>query len=230
LTRGRTWLAARRDGDRRMTSGTDRVEFDENGLVPVIAQDVATGDVLTLAYANREAVEKTLSSGEGHYYSRSRSELWRKGATSGNTQRVVEVKLDCDEDALLYRVEPRGPACHTGHTSCFFTTLAREQVGFASARDREVSFGTMVDHLAGTIARRHREMPEGSYTASLIQGGKERLAQKVGEEAVEVVVAALSDERLAEEAADLLYHLLVLLEERDVGIEDVAKVLHDRHG
>jgi phosphoribosyl-AMP cyclohydrolase / phosphoribosyl-ATP pyrophosphohydrolase len=186
--------------------------------------------VLTLAYANREAVEKTLSSGEAHYYSRSRSELWRKGATSGNTQRVVEVKLDCDEDALLYRVEPRGPACHTGHNSCFFTTLAREQVGFASAGDREVPFGTMVDHLAGTIARRHREMPEGSYTASLIQGGKERLAQKVGEEAVEVVVAALSDERLAEEAADLVYHLLVLLEERDVGIEDVAKVLHDRHG
>jgi phosphoribosyl-ATP pyrophosphohydrolase/phosphoribosyl-AMP cyclohydrolase len=186
--------------------------------------------VLTLAYANREAFEKTLSSGEAHYYSRSRSELWRKGATSGNTQRVVEVKLDCDGDALLYRVEPRGPACHTGQKSCFFTTLAGERVGVAPADDREIPLGTMVERLAGTIARRHREMPEGSYTASLIQGGKERLAQKVGEEAVEVVVAALSDERLAEEAADLLYHLLVLLEERDVGIEDVAKVLHDRHG
>ena len=202
--------------------------FDENGLVPVIAQDVATGDVLTLAYANREAVEMTLSSGEAHYYSRSRSELWRKGATSGNTQRVVGVKLDCDGDALLYRVEPRGPACHTGQNSCFFTTLAG--VGVAPADDRKVPFGTMVERLAGTIARRHREMPEGSYTVSLIQGGKERLAQKVGEEAVEVVVAALSDERLPEEAADLVYHLLVLLEERGVGIEDVAKVLHDRHG
>ena len=212
-----------------MTSATDRVMFDENGLVPVVAQDVATGDVLTLAYANREAVEKTLSSGEAHYYSRSRSELWRKGATSGNTQRVVEVKLDCDGDALLYSVEPRGPACHTGHKSCFFTILAGERVGVAPAGDREVPFGTMVE-LAGTIAQRHIEMPEGSYTASLIQGGKERLAQKVGEEAVEVVVAALSDERLSEEAADLLYHLLVLLEERGVRIEDVAKVLHDRHG
>ena len=210
-----------------MTPAIDRVDFDENGLVPVVAQDAATGDVLTLAYANSEALEKTLASGEAHYYSRSRSELWRKGATSGNTQRVVEVRLDCDGDALLYRVEPRGPACHTGEQSCFFTTL--EGVGVAAA-DNDVSFGTMVERLAGTIAQRHREMPEGSYTAGLIRQGTERLAQKVGEEAVEVVVAALGDERLAEEAADLVYHLLVLLEERGVGIETVAKVLHDRHG
>src|SRR5918911_3642010 len=207
-----------------MTPAVDRVEFDGNGLVPVIAQDAATGDVLTLAYANSEAVEKTLASGEAHYYSRSRFELWRKGATSGNTQRVVEVKLDCDGDALLYRVEPRGPACHTGHRSCFFTTLAGERVGAVLAGDREVPFGAMVERLAATIARRHREMPEGSYTASLIQGGKQRLAQKVGEEAVEGVIAALSDERLSEEAADLVYHLLVLLEERDVGTDQVARV------
>jgi phosphoribosyl-ATP pyrophosphohydrolase/phosphoribosyl-AMP cyclohydrolase len=183
-------VTARRD--ECMTSAPDRVKFDENGLVPVITQDVATGEVLTLAYVNREAVEKTLSSGEAHYYSRSRSEIWHKGETSGNTQRIVEVKLDCDGDALLYRVEPRGPACHTGHRSCFFTTLAGERV---LAGDREVPFGTMVERLAATIARRHREMPEGSYTASLIQGGKQRLAQKVGEE-----------------------------------IEEVAKVLHARHG
>ena len=185
--------------------------------------------MLTLAYANREAVEKTLASGEAHYYSRSRSELWRKGATSGNTQRVVEVRLDCDGDALLYMVEPRGPACHTGEKSCFFTSLAGEGVG-VRPRDHSVPFGTMVEQLAGTIAQRHREMPEGSYTVSLIEGGPERLAQKVGEEAVEVVIAALSDERLPEEAADLVYHLLVLLEERGVGTEDVARVLHDRHG
>ena len=213
-----------------MIRAIDRVVFDENGLVPVIAQDVATGDVLTLAYANREAVEKTLSSGEAHYYSRSRSELWRKGATSGNTQRVVEVRLDCDADALLYVVEPHGPACHTGQKSCFFTTLAGEGVGVAPAGESEVHLGTMVERLAATIAQRHREMPEGSYTVSLIQSGPERLSQKVGEEAVEVIVAALSDERLPEEAADLIYHLLVLLEERGVGVEDVAKVLHDRHG
>ena len=212
-----------------MTSGPANVEFDQNGLVPVVAQDAATGDVLTLAYANREALEKTLSSGEAHYYSRSRSELWRKGATSGNTQRVVEVRLDCDGDALLYRVEPRGPACHTGESSCFYTTLAGEGVGISPA-DHDVGFGTMIERLAGTIAQRHREMPEGSYTAGLIQQGTDRLAQKVGEEAVEVVVAALADERLAEETADLVYHLLVLLEERGVGLEDVARVLHDRHG
>jgi phosphoribosyl-AMP cyclohydrolase / phosphoribosyl-ATP pyrophosphohydrolase len=213
-----------------VTPAVDRIVFDENGLVPVIAQDVATGDVLTLAYANRDALEKTLSSGEAHYYSRSRSELWRKGATSGNTQRVVEVRLDCDADALLYVVEPHGPACHTGQKSCFFTTLAGEGVGVAPAGESEVHLGTMVERLARTIAQRHREMPEGSYTVSLIQSGPERLSQKVGEEAVEVIVAALSDERLPEEAADLIYHLLVLLEERGVRVECVAKVLHDRHG
>src|SRR3712207_4872414 len=116
----------------------------------VVAQDVATGDVLTLAYANREAVEKTLSSGEAYYYSRSRSELWRKGATSGNTQRVVEVRLDCDGDALLYRVVPRGPACHTGEETCFFTTLSGDGVGVAADGD-DVTFGAMVERLAGTI-------------------------------------------------------------------------------
>jgi phosphoribosyl-ATP pyrophosphohydrolase/phosphoribosyl-AMP cyclohydrolase len=207
-------------------SAAGEIRFDERGLVPVIAQDASTGAVLTLAYANREAVEKTLMSGEAHYYSRSRRELWRKGATSGNTQRVVEVRLDCDEDALLYRVLPSGPACHTGEESCFFKTLAGTEAKDAS----EPGFGAMVEKLAATIAERHRDMPEESYTAGLIRHGTPQVAQKVGEEAVEVVVAALGDERLAEEAADLLYHLLVLLEERGVGIKEVAKVLHDRHG
>jgi phosphoribosyl-ATP pyrophosphohydrolase/phosphoribosyl-AMP cyclohydrolase len=213
-----------------MTAAVDRVRFDGSGLVPVIAQDAATWSVLTLAYANREAVEKTLASGEAHYYSRSRSELWRKGATSGNTQKVVEVRLDCDGDALLYMVEPRGPACHTGEESCFFSSLAGEGVGVRATGGNKVPFGAMVERLAGTIAQRHEDMPEGSYTVSLIEGGPERLAQKVGEEAVEVVIAALSNDRLSEEAADLVYHLLVLLEERGVGTEQVAKVLHDRHG
>ena len=212
-----------------MTPGLESLRFDDNGLVPVVAQDAATGDVLTLAYANREAVEKTLSTGEAHYYSRSRAELWRKGATSGNTQMVVEVRVDCDGDALLYRVEPRGPACHTGEMTCFYSTLAGEGVGVATGPDG-VSLGTMVERLAGTIAQRHRDMPQESYTAGLIRRGPERLAQKVGEEAVEVVIAALRDDRLAEETADLVYHLLVLLEERGVGTEKVAGVLRDRHG
>ena len=211
-------------------TAVENVRFDEAGLVPVVAQDAATGDVLTLAYANREAVEKTLATGEAHFYSRSRGELWRKGATSGNTQRVVEVRLDCDGDALLYRVEPRGPACHTGERTCFFTTMAGDGVGVATDGPDGLTLGTMVERLAGTIAQRHREMPQESYTAGLIRRGPERLAQKVGEEAVEVVIAALREDRLAEETADLVYHLLVLLEERGVGTEVVAGVLRDRHG
>ena len=211
-------------------TAVESVRFDGGGLVPVVAQDAATGDVLTLAYANREALEETLATGEAHFYSRSRQELWRKGETSGNTQRVVEVRLDCDGDAVLYRVEPRGPACHTGERTCFFTTLAGEGVGVATEGSDGTGLGTMVERLAGLIARRHAEMPEGSYTAGLIRRGPERVAQKVGEEAVEVVIAALRDERIAEETADLLYHLLVLLEERGVSIEEVAGVLRDRHG
>jgi len=211
-------------------TAVENVRFDENGLVPVVAQDAATGDVLTLAYANREAIEKTLDTGEAHFYSRSRGELWRKGETSGNTQRVVEVRLDCDGDALLYRVEPRGPACHTGERTCFYTTMAGEGVGVATEEADEASFGAVVERLAGTIAQRHREMPPESYTAGLIRRGPERVAQKVGEEAVEVVIAALRDDRLAEETADLVYHLLVLLEERGVGTEKIAGVLRDRHG
>jgi phosphoribosyl-ATP pyrophosphohydrolase/phosphoribosyl-AMP cyclohydrolase len=208
-------------------SAAEDIRFDERGLVPVIAQDATTNAVLTLAYANREAVEKTLESGEAHYYSRSRDELWRKGATSGNTQKVIEVRLDCDGDALLYRVEPRGPACHTGEETCFFTRVSGKGI---ETGDGERNLGSMVDRLAATISQRRREMPEGSYTAKLLEGGTERVAQKVGEEAVEVVVAALAGERLAEEAADLVYHLLVLLEERGVGTAEVARVLRDRHG
>lgn len=207
------------------------IRFDENGLIPVVAQDAVTGEVLMLAYADREAMEKTLASGEAHYFSRSRGELWRKGATSGNTQRVVEVRHDCDGDALLYKVEPRGPACHTGERSCFFTTVAGEGVvPAAGGGDEPVGFGAMAEYLAGVIAQRHKDMPEGSYTAKLFARGTERVAQKVGEESVEVVIAALRDDRLAEEAADLVYHLLVLLEERGVGVEEVGRVLRDRHG
>lgn len=211
-------------------SAVDNIRFDENGLAPVVAQDVNTGEVLTLAYANLEAVEKTLESGEANYYSRSRDELWRKGETSGNTQRVAEVRLDCDADALLYKVEPRGPACHTGERSCFFTTLAGEGTGVSVGGDGKVeSFGEMIEHLAATISQRHGEMSEESYTAGLLRRGTGRISQKVGEEAVEVVVAALENDRLAEETADLMYHLLVLLEDRGVSIEDVARVLRERH-
>ena len=198
------------------------IRYDERGLIPVVAQDTNTGEILMLAYANEEALAKTVETREAHYYSRSRGELWRKGATSGNTQKVVEVRLDCDGDAVLYKVAPRGPACHTGEESCFFTPVL--------SSDGEVpNLGRTLTRLAGTVARRHREMPDGSYTAKLIGRGTGRVAQKVGEEAVEVVIAALNGEELAEEVADLLYHLLVLLEERGVRLEEVARVLDERH-
>ena len=203
-------------------SAPEEIRYDEGGLVPVVAQDADTGEVLMLAYANREAVERTVETGEAHYYSRSREELWHKGSTSGNTQKVIEVRLDCDGDALLYRVEPAGPACHTGERSCFFTTLA-------GSDGEALNLGRTLTRLAGTIAGRHQEMPEGSYTAKLFERGAGYTAQKLGEEAVEVVVAALENDRLAEETADLLYHLLVLLEERGVGVGEVARVLDERH-
>ncbi|HEX2098435.1 MAG TPA: bifunctional phosphoribosyl-AMP cyclohydrolase/phosphoribosyl-ATP diphosphatase HisIE [Rubrobacteraceae bacterium] len=203
-------------------SALEGIRYDENGLVPVVAQDANTGEVLMLAYANEEAVRKTVETGEAHYHSRSRDELWYKGATSGNTQKMVEIRLDCDGDALLYRVDLRGPACHTGAYSCFFTSMA-------SSRGETPSFGRTLERLVVTIAERHREMPEGSYTANLLQYGTGRVAQKVGEEAVEVVVAALKGEKLAEETADLLYHLMVLLEERGVAVGEVARILDERH-
>jgi phosphoribosyl-ATP pyrophosphohydrolase/phosphoribosyl-AMP cyclohydrolase len=198
------------------------IHYNERGLVPVVAQDANTGEVLMLAYANAEAVEKTVETGEAHYHSRSRGKIWRKGETSGNTQRVVQVCLDCDGDALLYRVDPAGPACHTGENSCFFTSLM-------SAYEKDPSLGRILERLAGTIAERRREMLEDSYTVELIGRGTARIAQKVGEEAVEVIIAALEGKRLAEESADLLYHLLVLLEERSIKPEKVAKVLNERH-
>ena len=203
-------------------SALEGIRYDEKGLVPVVAQDVNTGEILMLAYASEEALAKTVETGEAHYYSRSRGELWRKGATSGNTQKVVEVRLDCDGDALLYRVLPRGPACHTGEDSCFFTTVMGPD-------GEALNLGYTLARLTETIAERHRKMPEGSYTAKLLERGLGYTAQKVGEEAVEVVVAALKGERLAEESADLLYHLLVLLEERGVDVGEVAKVLDERH-
>lgn len=207
----------------------DEIRFDESGIAPVVMQDAATGEVLTLAYANREAVEKTLQSGEAHFYSRSRGAMWRKGETSGNTQMVAEVRLDCDSDALLYKVHPEGPACHTGEKSCFYTTLAGKGVGLEKGVPRTETAGAMLDRLAATISERRGYSAEESYTAKLLASGTNRVAQKVGEESVEVVIASMNDDRLAEESADLLYHLLVLLEERGVGFERVGEVLRDRH-
>jgi phosphoribosyl-ATP pyrophosphohydrolase/phosphoribosyl-AMP cyclohydrolase len=194
------------------------IRFDEQGLVPVIIQDWHTGEVLTLAYANAEAVERTRSTGELHLWSRSRQELWHKGATSGNTQKVRALRLDCDGDALLALVEPAGPACHTGERTCFHH-------GDTDARAPH----EILPELERTLRSRQGERPEGSYTVKLLDD-PQLIGEKVMEEAEEVARAAReeTDERVDNEAADLLYHLLVLLRSRDRALSDAEEVLRGR--
>lgn len=201
------------------------VTFDERGLVPVVIADATTGDVLTLAWANREALERTAATRETHLYSRSRKSLWRKGETSGNTQHVVEMRLDCDGDAVLYRVVPSGPACHTGEATCFHTTLLEtDDLDDASA------FARAVVHLREVLVERKSASPDESYVAKLYAGGVDRIGKKIGEEATEVVIAAKNDDpdELVWEASDLLFHLFVLLEERGVSLARVGEHLLSR--
>ncbi|HEY8232977.1 MAG: bifunctional phosphoribosyl-AMP cyclohydrolase/phosphoribosyl-ATP diphosphatase HisIE [Burkholderiales bacterium] len=190
--------------------------FDANGLVPVVAQDRASGDVLMLAWADAEAVAKTAETGLAHFWSRSRKALWRKGETSGNTLRVVEARADCDKDALLLVVEPAGPACHTGARSCF--------------GDVSPTAAGMLEELARVVRLRAQAPPEESYTARLVAKGQAAVLKKIGEEATEVVLAASgeSDERLASESADLLFHLLLALDQRRVPLASVMDELRRR--
>jgi phosphoribosyl-ATP pyrophosphohydrolase/phosphoribosyl-AMP cyclohydrolase len=192
------------------------VNYDASGLVPVVVQDRASGDVLMLAWANAEAIERTLSTKYAHFWSRSRKALWRKGETSGNGLRVVEVRPDCDQDTLLFVVDPEGPACHNGTRTCF--------------GDEATSYGGMLEELSRVVASRAKHAPEGSYTARLLAKGQDAVLKKIVEEATEVVLAAKteSDRRLAEEAADLLYHLIVALHQRGVPLSQVMEVLRLR--
>jgi phosphoribosyl-ATP pyrophosphohydrolase/phosphoribosyl-AMP cyclohydrolase len=196
------------------------VAFDRNGLVPCVIQDWRTGEVLTLAYMNEEALRRTRETGEVHLYSRSRGEQWRKGETSGNTQTVKALRYDCDADTVLALVEPAGPACHTGERTCFFTG------DLEPAAPHEA-----LPALERTIAQRVAERPEGSYTAALL-ADPPHVGEKVTEEAEEVARAAReeSDERVAEEAADVLYHLSVLLTSRGIPQSAVMEVLNGRRG
>jgi phosphoribosyl-ATP pyrophosphohydrolase/phosphoribosyl-AMP cyclohydrolase len=197
----------------------DTLVWDAAGLIPAVVQDAASGEVLTLAWMNRESLARTLTSGETWFWSRSRGELWHKGATSGNTQRVVSLGADCDRDALVVRVTPRGPACHTGARSCFTAPGAE-------------SLGAALDAVVDVVARRKVERPAGSYTTYLFDAGLNKVCKKVGEEATEVIVASKDpdDDAVASEAADLLYHLTVLLAARGVGPEKVAAKLAARRG
>lgn len=193
-------------------------DFDKmDGLVPAIIQDSYTQKVLMLGFMNKEAYEKTLETGKVTFYSRTKQRLWTKGETSGNFLEVVSVKNDCDNDTLLIQVHPTGPVCHTGTDTCW-----------GEKNEQDIMF---LKELQDFIDKRHEEMPEKSYTTSLFKSGVNKIAQKVGEEAVETIIEACNgtDERLIYEGADLLYHLIVLLTSKGYRIEDLARELKERH-
>ena len=194
------------------------LDFDKmNGLIPAIIQDASTKNVLMLGYMNEEAYAKTKESGKVTFFSRSKQRIWVKGETSGNFLNVVSIEEDCDHDTLLVKAIPEGPVCHTGSATCF---------------NDDNSYGVQfLSFLQDFIDKRHKEMPEGSYTTSLFESGINRIAQKVGEEALETVIEATNgtNGRLVYEAADMLYHLIVLLSEQGLRIEDLAEALYRRH-
>ena len=198
------------------------VKFDENGLVPVIVQDSTTAEVLMTAWANEEALKLTADSGELTLWSRSRKELWKKGETSGNVMRVIELRIDCDGDTLLAIVDPAGPACHTGKRTCFYRSL------WGKENSTEATF---LGRLWGYLNIRKSEDPEESYTARLLAKGPSRVAQKVGEEGVETAIAAATGDResFRYEAADLIYHLLVAGISSGITFNEVLEELMSRH-
>lgn len=203
-----------------MTLDIKSLKFDERGLIPAIVQDARTREVLTLAYMNAESLSRTIETGETWFWSRSRNELWHKGATSGNTQTVVNLMHDCDHDAIVVLVNPAGPACHTGARSCFDSN--------DEFPDKDL--GLLLANLYELIETRERDRPEGSYTTYLFNNGLDKILKKVGEESAETIIAAKneSNARLTSEVADLVYHLLVLLVARGVKLEEIAAELGRR--
>jgi phosphoribosyl-AMP cyclohydrolase / phosphoribosyl-ATP pyrophosphohydrolase len=206
-----------------------RIRFDERGLVPAVVQDAATGQVLMVAWMNEEALQLTQETGQAHFWSRSRRELWHKGASSGNVMNVRDIRVDCDADTLLLQVDPAGPACHTGNHSCFFRRVG-EFVEPPIGRD--VDGGNVLHTLFATILDRQANPRPGSYTVRLLEAGEDEILKKVGEETMEVILAARGqgDERFVAEVADLVYHLLVLLAARGLTLADVdAELVRRRH-
>ncbi|MFT8870805.1 MAG: bifunctional phosphoribosyl-AMP cyclohydrolase/phosphoribosyl-ATP diphosphatase HisIE [Sporolactobacillus sp.] len=203
------------------------VKFDEKGLVPVIVQDAQSKEVLTLAYMNAASLEKSLETGETWFYSRSRQELWHKGATSGHTQQIVDWALDCDNDALIVKVNPAGPACHTGAYSCFKSEHTDETVAESSGNAR---YGILAE-LERVIAKRAAELPEGTYTTYLFKEGLDKILKKIGEETSEVIIAAKNHSvgEIEWEVSDVIYHTLVMLREEGIGFDRVLHVLEKRH-
>jgi phosphoribosyl-ATP pyrophosphohydrolase/phosphoribosyl-AMP cyclohydrolase len=212
-----------------MKIAIEDLKFDGAGLIPAVVQDVRTGRVLTLAYMNAESLRMTLDRGETWFWSRSRSCLWHKGETSGSTQRVVDVRLDCDADALVLLVVPNGPACHTGAESCFHNEL--ETAAFeAVPSEGSTSLDSVLDSLYSLVESRKRETPAGSYTTYLFEQGLDKILKKVGEESAETIIAAKNDDpsALVKETSDLLYHLVVLLVERGVSLAEVRDEMVSR--
>ena len=207
----------------------EQIKFDERGLVPVVVQDFNTRQVLTLAYMNAESLRRTVETKETWFFSRSRASLWHKGETSGHTQRVTDILVDCDSDALTILVEPKGPACHTGEQSCFHNELQRAGRS-GQVADRVSDLGDVLNELYALIETRQRDRPEGSYTTYLVDQGLDKILKKVGEESSETIIAAKNRDAslLAGEMSDLLYHLLVLMVERGVRLEQVREELTRR--
>jgi phosphoribosyl-ATP pyrophosphohydrolase/phosphoribosyl-AMP cyclohydrolase len=202
------------------------VTYDDRGLIPAVVQHVSTGEVLMLGYMNEAALQQTLERKLVTFWSRSRHVLWQKGETSGHVLHLVEIREDCDGDALLVLAEPIGPTCHTGTTSCFARSLGGQPA------ERQVPAVGFLAELAQLIAQRDRERPAGSYTTKLLDGGVDRIGKKIGEEAAEVIIAAKNHapEELAWEVSDLLYHTLVLLQEQGLALDVVWQELRRRHG
>ncbi len=202
------------------------MQFNEAGLIPVIVQHARSGEVLMLGYMNEEALQQTLVSGMVTFWSRSRQALWRKGETSGNVLRLVEIRQDCDGDALLALAEPAGPTCHTGRVSCFHRTLDGDLA------ETRAPASVILTDLANVIAQRASAPKEGSYTTKLLMGGVDRIGKKIGEEAAEVIIAAKNGApaEIAWEVADLMYHVLVLLQHQGMTLEDIWLELRRRYG
>ena len=201
------------------------IKYDEKGLIPAIIQDSSNNEVLMMAYMNEESLNKTLASGYTWFFSRSRQQLWMKGESSGNTQKVEQILYDCDEDTLLIKVKPAGPACHTGNYSCFYRDLQGEEI------DTSIPFQVnILQELYQIILSRQQEMPEGSYTSYLFQEGIDKILKKVGEESAEVIIAAKNREKseVVYETADLIYHLLVMMVEQGIKLSDIYKELRSR--
>ncbi len=200
------------------------IKFDDKGLVPVVAQDWRTGEIRMLAYANKEAIEKTVETGYAHYFSRSRNKIWKKGETSGELQKVKEIRIDCDGDALVYMVEQeKNKACHTGERNCFFRKLKEGKV------ENVLPFETL-QRLEEIIRERIEKLPENSYTAKLVKEGKDRILQKFGEEAIESLIALKNGnkEEIKEEVADMLYFLVLALSVNKTSVTEIMEELSDR--